>query len=84
MEIKNPFTGKDIKRNPWTKKDFNLTEQVTVEKADPVLAGRLKAAAPAIDAEEQRKKYSRNLQEFNEMDTAGKVKFIQNGGEITQ
>jgi hypothetical protein len=35
-----------------------------------------------IDLEENRKKHTRSLAEFNEMNTSQKVSFIQNGGQV--
>jgi hypothetical protein len=32
-------------RNPYRKETFNLTEQMKLQKSDPALAARLKAAA---------------------------------------
>jgi hypothetical protein len=32
-------------KNPFRKESFNLTEQMKLEKSDPKLAARLKAAA---------------------------------------
>ena len=73
----------DVKeRNPFTKKYLNLTKQAGLLQTDPKLYEQLKATAPGIDAEEDRKKKTRSLQEFNELDTAQKVRFIQSGGEI--
>jgi hypothetical protein len=32
-------------KNPWNKKNFNLTEQIRITKEDPTLAAKLKASA---------------------------------------
>jgi hypothetical protein len=34
-----------VKKNPFLKETFNLTEQMKIQKNDPALAARLKAAA---------------------------------------
>jgi len=83
MGITNPFSGKEIRDNPWAKKTFNLTAQAVVEKADPDLARKMKQAALGLDAEEHRKAHSRSLAEFNQLDQAGKIQFIKSGGEVT-
>jgi len=82
MGITNPFSGKEIRDNPWAKKTFNLTSQAVIEKADPVLARKMKQAAPEMDAEEHRKTHSRSLAEFNQLDQDGKIQFIKSGGEV--
>jgi hypothetical protein len=82
MAIKNPFTGEEIRGNPWTKKGFNLTHQATIDQTDPALAKRLREEAPRMDEEEHRKTHTRNLAEFNELDQTAKIAFIRNGGEV--
>ena len=70
-------------RNPFTKRHFNLTHQAVLHQSDRALHDRLKAAAPAIDAEAERIKRTRSLYEFNQLDAAGKIAFIRNGGEVS-
>ena len=41
----NDLTGNRSVKNPFRKESFNLTEQMKLEKSDPKLAARLKAAA---------------------------------------
>jgi hypothetical protein len=72
----------DQTKNPFTKKHFNMDNQAIIYKQDPALFDKLKAEAIHLDAEEERKRRTRTLAEFNEMDIAGKVKFIQNNGEV--
>ena len=69
-------------RNPFTKRHLNLDEQGRLFREDPKLFAELQAAAPGIDAEHERQKRTRSLYEFNEMDTAGKLAFIKDGGVI--
>ena len=41
----NPLLPDDVKKNPWSKDHFNLTEQGRIMKKDPELAKRLQAQA---------------------------------------
>jgi hypothetical protein len=84
MSVANPFTGEKITGNPWVKKTFNLTNQSIIQKADSALAERLKKEAIELDAEEARKANCRSIDEFNELDTVGKIQFINSGGEVTR
>ena len=68
--------------NPFTKQNFNLTEQMKVTREDPSLADQLKVEALAIDAENDRKTRTRTLDEFNSLSTNQKLEFIKNNGEI--
>ena len=69
-------------KNPFTKAHLNLDEQGRLLREDPDLFKKLKAEAPSIDAEIERQKRTRKLNEFNELDIDQKIKFIQRGGEI--
>ena len=68
--------------NPFSKKYYNMTEQMVVTKENPELAKQLKAAAVHLDAELERKQKTRTVAEFNELDKAGKINFIRRGGEV--
>ena len=70
------------KKNPFCKASLNLTEQGILYKTDKKLYDRLKAEAPALDAEAERIKHTRTLYEFNQLDKTAQVKFIQGGGII--
>jgi hypothetical protein len=83
MGIVNPFNGEKITGNPWAKKTLNLTNQSIIQKADSALAERLKKEAVELDAEEARKANCRSIDEFNQLDQAGKIQFIKSGGEVT-
>jgi len=69
--------------NPFTKRHLNLTQQGILYHSDPALYAKLQAQAPQLDAEAERLKRTRTLQEFNQLDTAAKVKFLQSGGEVS-
>jgi len=68
--------------NPFSKKFFNLTEQMKIEKSDPDLAQKLKVQAAGLDAEEERKKNTRSLDEFNALSKEQKIAFISSGGVV--
>jgi hypothetical protein len=70
------------KRNPFCKKDFNLTKQGLIFKEDPKLFEKLKADAVVIDAEEKRKEMTRTVCEFSELDKEQRIAFIRRGGEV--
>jgi hypothetical protein len=41
----NDLNAEALSKNPWNKKNFNLTEQIRITKEDPTLAKKLKASA---------------------------------------
>ena len=69
-------------KNPFTKRDFNLTEQMILTKENPELAAQLRAEAHFLDAERERLRRRRSLIEFNKLTAAEKVRFIRDGGEV--
>jgi hypothetical protein len=73
----------DDKKNPFTKRDWNLTEQMVLTKEDPEKAKQLQAEAHFLDSERERMRRRRSLSEFNLLSAAEKVQFIRDGGEVT-
>jgi hypothetical protein len=69
-------------KNPFVKGRENLDEQARLLREEPEMYAKLKAAAPGIYAEEQRKLRTRTLNEFNQMDANQKIAFINQGGEV--
>jgi hypothetical protein len=69
-------------KNPFVKGRENLDEQARLLREQPEMYEKLKAAAPGIYAEEQWRLRTKSLSEFNQMDTAQKVAFINRGGEV--
>ena len=70
-------------KNPFKKRDFNLTEQMILQKEDPERAAQLRAEAHFLDSERERMRRRRSLSEFNLLSTPEKVAFIRSGGEVT-
>jgi len=69
-------------KNPFAKATFNLTEQGKIYQNDRTLYDVLKAEAVTLDAEAERQKHTRTLFQFNELDRAAQIKFIQGGGIV--
>ena len=69
-------------KNPFAKATFNLTEQGRIYQSDPELCEVLRKEAVLIDQEDERRKKTRTLSEFNQLDRAGKIQFLHNGGTV--
>ena len=69
-------------KNPFCKRTENLTEQERLYRDNPAEYERLKKQAIVLDAEADQREHTRSLAEFNELDKAEKIKFIQSGSNI--
>jgi len=69
-------------KNPFCKRTENLTEQGKLLRDNPAMYEQLKKEAIALDAEADRMERTRSLAEFNELEKAEKIRFIQSGGVI--
>ena len=70
-------------KNPFTKRDWNLTQQMILQKEDPERAEQLRAEGHFLDSERERMRRKRSLSEFNLLNATEKVRFIRDGGEVT-
>jgi len=68
--------------NPFSRHDFNLTEQMKIARENPSMAEKMRTEAAQLDAEETRKKNTRSLDEFNALSKEQKITFISNNGEV--
>jgi len=68
--------------NPFSRKDFNLTEQMKIARENPSMAEKMRTEAAQLDAEETLKKNTRSLDEFNALSKEQKITFISNNGEV--